>query len=148
MTTSASSTAKSSAAGKTKSATTAAAKPVTKAASKGAVAAVPQPSLRFYHSAALRSKTNAVLAALEASEDQQQHGEAVADLVQELIEAGMDYYFLRALKMAQIGFVAEQSARLGMSGAVKLISSVSRKFIMHMDKQQLLIVASHIRALT
>ena len=72
----------------------------------------------------------------------------MADLVQELIEAGMDYYFLRALKMAQIGFVAEQSARLGMSGAVKLISSVSRKFIMHMDKQQLLIVASHIRALT
>jgi len=104
--------------------------------------------LRFYHSAALRSKTNAVLAALETSADQPQHGEAVADLVHELIEAGMDYYFLRALKMAQIGFVAEQSARLGMSGAVKLISSVSRKFIMHMDRQQLLIVASHIRALT
>ena len=41
----------------------------------------------------MRSKTNAVLAALEASADQQQHGEAVADLVQELIEAGMDYYF-------------------------------------------------------
>jgi len=34
-----------------------------------------------------------------------------------------------------------------MSGAVKLISSVSRKFIVRMDREQLLAVATHIRAL-
>ena len=54
---------------------------------------------------------------------------------------------LGALRLAQVGFVAEQSARLGMSGAVKLISSVSRKFIVRMDREQLLVVATHIRAL-
>jgi hypothetical protein len=46
-----------------------------------------------------------------------------------------------------MGFVAEQSARMGLSGAVKLISSVSRKFIVRMDQHQLLIVAQHIREL-
>lgn len=113
-----------------------------------ASSAAAEPSLRFYHSKALRTKTHAVFAALEAKPDHPQHGDAMADLVTELIEAGMDYYFMRVLKQAQVGFVAEQSARLGMSGAVKLVSSVSRKFIVRMDRNQLLIVAQHIRTLS
>jgi hypothetical protein len=119
-----------------------------KAAPKATAKVSTEPSLRFHHSKELRAKTNAVLDALEAKPDHPKHGESLADLVNELIEAGMDYYFLQALKKAQVGFVTEQSARLGMSGAVKLISSVSRKFIVRMDKDQLLVVASHIRELT
>ena len=105
------------------------------------------PSLRFYHSEALREKTNTVLSALESQPDHPHHGEAIADLVTHLIEAGMDYYFLKPLKQAEVGFVAEQSARSGISGAVKLVSSVSRKFIIRMDQTQLLVVATHIRSL-
>ena len=89
-----------------------------------------------------------MLAALEEAEDARDHREALADLVVELTESGMDYYYLRALKLAKAGFVAEQSARLGMSGAVKLIGSVSRKFIVRMDSAQLLVVSGHIRTLT
>jgi hypothetical protein len=148
--------AKTTAASKTKPAVKAAAKPaakkspttVPKAAPKATAKVSTEPSLRFHHSKELRAKTNAVLDALEAKPDHPKHGESLADLVNELIEAGMDYYFLQALKKAQVGFVTEQSARLGMSGAVKLISSVSRKFIVRMDKDQLLVVASHIRELT
>ncbi|MBA3057557.1 MAG: hypothetical protein KJ614_16720 [Gammaproteobacteria bacterium] len=106
-----------------------------------------EPSLRFYHSKALRTRTNSVLDGLQARPEHPKHGEALADLVAELIEAGMDYYFLKALKQAKVGFVAEQSARLGMSGAVRLINSVSRNFIVRMDQAQLLVVASHIRSL-
>ena len=105
------------------------------------------PSLRFYHSEVLREKTNTVLSALEAQPGHPHHGEAIADLVTHLIQAGMDYYFLKPLKQAEVGFVAEQSARLGISGAVKLVSSVSRKFIIRMDQTQLLVVATHIRSL-
>ncbi|MDO8447571.1 MAG: hypothetical protein Q7T10_02040 [Rhodoferax sp.] len=118
------------------------------ASSKAAAApATAEPSLRFHHSKALRAKTHAVLAALEAAPDKANHGDALADLVADLTQAGMDYYYLRALKLAQVGFVVEQSARLGMSGAVMLINSVSRKFIVRMDKAQLLVVARHIREL-
>ncbi len=106
-----------------------------------------EPSLRFYHSKALRTKTNRVLDGLQARPDHPKDGEALADLVSDLIEAGMDYYFLKALKAAKVGFVAEQSARLGVSGAVRLINSVSRNFIVRMDQAQLLVVASHIRSL-
>ena len=117
----------------------------TKSSTKSKVAH--EPSLRFYHSLALRQKTDAVLTAVEAHPGKKNHGEAVADLVAELVDAGMDYYFLKALKAADVGFVAEQSARLGMSGAVTLISSVCRKFITRMDHAQLLVVATHIRGL-
>lgn len=142
-----------------------AAKPTTKSAVKAAAqtaaqaeksaqqgdssepAASSEPYLRFHHSTELRQKTEGVLAALEASPDDARHGDALADLVAELTAAGMDFYFLKPLKLAQVGFVTEQSARLGLAGAVKLISSVSRKFIVRMDKGQLLIVAAHIRSL-
>jgi hypothetical protein len=106
-----------------------------------------EPSLRFHHSKELRARTHAVLAALEAAPDHAKHRAALADLVAELTEVGMDYYYIRALRVAQVGFVGEQSARLGVSGAAKLISSVSRKYIMRMDDAQLLIVARHIREL-
>ncbi|WP_180131433.1 hypothetical protein [Rhodoferax sp. BLA1] len=106
-----------------------------------------EPSLRFFHSKALRTQTHKVLTAIETAPDAPGHAEALADVVNDLIDAGMDYYFLRALKQAEVGFVAEQSARLGMSGAVRLLSSVSRKFIVRMGPQQLLVVASHIRTL-
>lgn len=145
-----------------KSATKSAVKPASKSAVKKPLAKKPavspakapvapkaaaEPSMRFYHSRALREKTHAVLEALEAAPGHPRHGDALADLVTELIEAGMDYYFMRALKQAKVGFVTEQSARMGMSGAVKLISSVNRKFIVRMDKDQLLVVAQHIREL-
>ena len=103
--------------------------------------------MRFYHSKALREKTLIVLNEVEVSPGHPRHGDVMADLVAELIEAGMDYYFMRALKQAKVGFVVEQSARMGMSGAIKLISSVNRKFIVRMDKDQLLVVAQHIREL-
>jgi hypothetical protein len=106
-----------------------------------------QPSLRFYYSEALREKTDTVLSALDTRPSEPGHGEAIADLVTELIDAGMDYYFLKPLKQAEVGFVGEQSARLGISGAVKLLSSVSRKFLTRMDHAQLLVVAKHLRTL-
>jgi len=105
------------------------------------------PYLRFYHSEALRGQMSAVLTALENADDPEDHRGPLADLVAELTESGMDYYFLRALKLAGAGFVAERSARVGMSGAVTLISSVCRRFIMRMDGPQLLAVAAHIRNL-
>jgi hypothetical protein len=123
---------------------------VSKAAKPPPARATPaqEPSLRFYHSKALRKRTDTVLDALEAAPDKPQHADAVADLVAALVEAGMDYYFMVPLKQAEVGFLKEQSARLGMSGAVTLINSVSRKFIVRMDAAQLLVIATHIRSLT
>ena len=65
----------------------------------------------------------------------------------QLVEVGMDYYFMRALRQVDVGFVAEQTARVGMSGAVTLVNSMRRKYIVRMGSAQLLVVARHIREL-
>ena len=88
-----------------------------------------------------------MLEALEAAPEYPGHAEAMAQVVSELVEAGMDYYFMRALRQADVGFVAEQTARVGVSGAITLVNSMSRKYIVRMGSAQLLVVARHIREL-
>jgi len=125
------------------------AKPATKTrvAAPSKTGAKALPFLRFYHSEALRAKTLAVLATLENSPDPIKHRDALAKLVVELNDAGMHYCFIRPLKLAKPGFVVEQSASLGMAGALQVIGSVVRNIIGRMDKPQLLSVSASIRQL-
>lgn len=103
--------------------------------------------LRFYLPAEMQVKVDAVLAQIEESPEPASHSEALADLVVELTDAGMNYFYLRALKSAQVGFVVEQSARLALSGAASLISSVCRRYLVRMDDAQLAAIVRHIREL-
>lgn len=129
-----------------KSATKPAAAVPSKVQAKGSAKALPH--LRFYHSEALRTKTLAVLTALEEADDPTEHREALAKLVAELNDAGMDYCFIRPLKLAKPGFLIEQSASLGMAGALQVIGSVVRNIIGRMDGPQLLSISASIRQLT
>jgi hypothetical protein len=106
-----------------------------------------QPFLRFYHSKGLRAKTLAVLATLEKARDSTQHRGALADIIVELTDSGMEYYFLRPLKLAKAGFFTEQSANLGMAATTRVLASVIRNLIGRMDSPQLLFVCSYIRQL-
>lgn len=106
-----------------------------------------QPSLRFYHSEGLRAKTLAVLTTLEKAKDSTKHRDALAKIVEELTDSGMEYYFLKPLKLAEVGFFVGQSANLGMSAATRVLASVIRNIIGGMDHAQLLTVCSFIRQL-
>lgn len=113
------------------------------AARKGAAR---RPFLRFYHPAPLRQRTLAVLDGLERSGDPRQHAEALAEVVVELTRCGLDTYFIQSLKRSKAGFIVEQSAALGLGGAVKVIAAVIRNVIGGMGAPQLLSVSASIRA--
>ncbi len=121
------------------------------AAAQPGSAAPPEPGakpfLRFYHSEALRNKTLSLLDAIERARDATTHREALADLVAELTNAGLDYFFLKQLKLAEPGFLVEQSAKLGMVGTQQLMGSVIRQVIGRMEGPQLLSVCGSIRQL-
>jgi len=106
-----------------------------------------KPSLRFFHSAALRSRSNKVLAAIERDKDPTPHAAALSSLVLDLTEAGMNYYFLRPLQQAKVGFVARQTASLGMAGSLRVMSSVVRSILAGTNATQLRVIARHIRQL-
>jgi hypothetical protein len=104
-----------------------------------------EPYLRFYHSIPLREKTLAVLDALEHSAEPTEYRAALSGIVVDLTRCGMDAYFTKPLKDAKAGFVVEQTASLGMTGAVQLLSSVISSIIGRMGPPQLLSVSSSIR---
>jgi hypothetical protein len=103
--------------------------------------------LRFYHSEGLRKKTLSLLGTLEQAEDATAHGDALANLVVELTNSGMDYYFMKPLERAKPGFILEQSAKLGMTGVQQVMATVIRQIIGRMEGPQLLSVCSSIRRL-
>ena len=106
-----------------------------------------QPFLRFYHSEALRKKTLSLLCVIEQADDGTVHRDALATLVVELTSSGLDYFFMKQLKLAKPGFLVEQSAQLGMAGVQKVMASVTRQIIGRMDGPQLISVCGSIRRL-
>ncbi len=116
-------------------------------AASGPSAPSPKAFLRFYHSAELRERTLAALDALERSRDATVHGAALADVVVELTNSGLDYYFAKPLELAKPGFIVQQSANLGLAGAQRIMGSVIRNILGRMDKPQLLSVCGSIRRL-
>ena len=105
------------------------------------------PFLRFFHSEALRHKTLAVLDGLETGGDPTTQREALAAVVVELTETGLEYYFVKPVKAAEVGFMAEQSTKLGISSILRVMAPVTRRIIGGMDAAQLRVVAAHLRHL-
>jgi hypothetical protein len=122
-------------------------RPASPAVKKSAKPPPTKPFLRFYHSEALRTETLAVLTSVEEAQDPLKYREALADLVAKLVDAGMDYYFLRALRHAKVGFVVEQSATIASAGASRVLSTVTRNVLTRMDRSHLLAVSAHMRHL-
>ena len=57
----------------------------------------------------------------------------------------MDAYFMQPPKLAKAGFLTEQSAGIGMAGAIQVISSVIRNIVGGMGAPQLLSVCKSVR---
>lgn len=107
----------------------------------------PRPFLRFHHSEALRTKTLALLDAIENARDATEHRDALSDLVMELTSSGMDYYYLKPLKLAKPGFIVEQTAKLGLAGVQQIMAPVIGQVIGRMNRTQLLSVCDSMRRL-
>ena len=107
----------------------------------------PPPSLRFCYSEELHLRTMQLLNILENAEDPTEHRSALGDLAAELTSKGLDYYFLKPLELAKVGFVVQQSANLGVAGATRIMAPMIRNIIGRLDKTQLLVISDYIRQL-
>lgn len=106
-----------------------------------------KPSLRFFHSSALRARTDKLLLAIEHDKDPKQHAGELAALVASLTEAGLDYYYLKPLALAKVSFMARQTANLGLAGALRIMSPMIRSILGSLEGGQLRIISRHIRQL-
>lgn len=117
----------------------------TRPAPPQAPGSVARPYLRFYHSVKLRTRTLAVLDAIEQAPDASVHCDALAGVILELIDCGLDSYFLKSLEAAKVGFIVQQSAALGLAGVHKLMGTVVRNILVRMDGDQLRSLSGSIR---
>ena len=106
-----------------------------------------KPFFRICHSEVLRQRTLLLLTTLEQADEATEHRKELSDLVVELTNGGLDYCFLRPLKLAKPGFVVEQTAKLGLAGVQQVMGSVVRQIIGRMDGKQLISVSGSIRQL-
>lgn len=106
-----------------------------------------KPYLRFYPANDLHSRLIALLDQIEDSSDATLHRVELSESVRQLTTAGLDYYFVRILKEAKVGFVTQQSANLGLMGVQQVIAPVIRNIIGRLEHVQLQTIAQSIRQL-
>jgi hypothetical protein len=103
------------------------------------------PTIHFVYTAALRNKVVKVLDAIESDEDPKSHAEDLGNVVVELTEVGLAYFFLKPLELAKAGFVLRQTGELGMAGTQRMMSPVIRSIIGRLDGEQLQAIAKFMR---
>ncbi len=106
-----------------------------------------KPSLRFFHSPALRARTDKVLSNIDTGLDPVSQAEALSGVVLALTKAGLDYYFMKAIKDARLGFVARQSAQIGIGATTRLFGPILRSVIGTASPAQLRSISKHIHHL-
>lgn len=107
----------------------------------------PKPQLRFLLSEKLHKKTIELLDTLEKAENPTPYRDALGDLVVELTKAGLDYFFIRSIELAKVGFVKQKSATIGMAGILTMMGPMICRIIRGMNKSQLQIICAYIRQL-
>lgn len=106
-----------------------------------------KPYLRFYPTKDLHSRLITLLDQIEGSSDATLHRVKLSESVREVTTAGLDYYFVRTLKEAKVGFLTQQSANLGLMGVQQVMAPVIRNIIGRLEHAQLQAVAQSIRQL-
>lgn len=106
-----------------------------------------KPYLRFYPAKDLHIRLITLLDQIEDSSDATLHSAKLSESVRELTTAGLDYYFVKTLKEARVGFVTQQSANLGLMGVQQVMAPVIRNIIGRLEHAQLQAIAQSIRQL-
>ena len=78
-----------------------------------------------------------MLDAIDHDDNPVSQREPLAESIMELMDAGMQYFFLDTVESFQMGFVVTQAANLGVLGVVRIMAPTVRNIIGRMDKGQL-----------
>lgn len=111
------------------------------------MAPAPKPEIRFNYSKSLHKRAIKVLDAIDSDSDPTVHRDDVSAVINELANAGMQYFFLDSLKKMKMGMVANQAAGLGVSSTLRIMGPMIRNIVGHADKKQLRILSKRMRTM-
>jgi hypothetical protein len=92
----------------------------------------------------LRARTEAALATVRADPADRARVEELVEVVLELTEVGLDYYYLEPLRRARVGAMGSTAARMGIATVGRGIPAIVRRVIVSLDEEQVLEIADFI----
>ena len=98
----------------------------------------------FQISADLMARADAALAAVREDPAEEPNVEALLEVVLELTDRGMDFYYLEPLRRAGAGRMLTSAARLGIAAAGRGIPPIIRRVVSSLDEEQLLAIADFV----
>jgi len=109
--------------------------------------AAEKPFMRFTHSKALRNRTLKVLDAIDEEDDPTEYCEDLAEIIVELNEAGIKFFFMDPLHKLKMGSAIERTADFGIYGTLRIMGPAVRTIVGRMDKRQLRKVSKIMRGM-
>lgn len=92
----------------------------------------------FEISPELMARAEEALAAVRAEPGHTPNVDALVEVILELTDRGMDFYYLEPLRRARVSAMATSAARLGFAAASRGIPAIIRRVVSSLDEEQLL----------
>ena len=92
----------------------------------------------------LRLRAESIVERLRSDTDKKQHTTELADVVVEMTDRGLHYYFLHPLEQARVGTMTRRAAELAIGTAGRTLPMVIRKTVRSLSDEQLSSLADFI----
>lgn len=106
--------------------------------------ASPRDRVAFRITPELAERAQAALRAVREDPSDEYHVEGLVEVILELTERGMDFYYLEPLRRARAGTITTSAARLGIAAAGRGIPTIVRRVVSSLDEEQLLSIAGFV----
>ncbi len=98
----------------------------------------------FRISPELMERAQAALQAVREDPSDEVRVETLVEVILELTDRGMDFYYLEPLRRAQTGPITTSAARLGLAAAARGIPAIIRRVVSSLDEEQVLSIAGFV----
>ena len=98
----------------------------------------------FRISPELMERAQAALRAVREDPSDEDEVNALLEVILELTDHGMDFYYLEPLRRARAGTITTTAARVGLAAAGRGIPAIIRRVISSLDEGQLLSIADFV----
>ena len=92
----------------------------------------------------LRLQAEQIIERIRADADRRRHAGDLAELVVEMIDRGLDYYFLYPLEEARVGAMTRRAVEFAIGTAGRTLPTVVRKTVKSLNDEQLLSITEFI----
>lgn len=92
----------------------------------------------------LAERAEAAVRAVRRDPSAEDHVEELVEVILELSERGMDFYYLEPLRRAGAGTIATSTARLGIAAAGRDLPTIIRRVLASLDPQQVAAIADFV----